>query len=99
MSLQRQLEQDSRNTVFGVIDNGPGIPDDQKVRIFERFFRGDTSHQSNGHFGLGLSIASEIIQAHGGNMYIRDTAFLKNENNGSKNQSAGGAAFFFSLPL
>lgn len=79
------LEQRDGQTVFQVCDNGPGIPDEQKGKIFDRFFRGDPSRQKNGHFGLGLSIASEIMLAHGGNIRVKDAP-------------GGGAVFVFSLP-
>lgn len=58
---------------FTVSDNGPGIPDVQKEKIFERFYRVDESHQDREHFGLGLCIAKEISDLHRGKIRVTDT--------------------------
>jgi signal transduction histidine kinase len=52
---------------FTVGDNGPGIPEEFRPRIFEKFFRVPTSSGPSGA-GLGLSIAKNIIEAHGGHI-------------------------------
>lgn len=49
-----------------VIDYGIGIKEEIKANIFERFYRGDEARNEKNHFGLGLSIAKEIIELHGG---------------------------------
>ncbi len=50
-----------------VIDEGPGIADDEQARIFERFYRADTARASrDGGAGLGLAIAQWIVDLHGG---------------------------------
>lgn len=54
-----------------VTDQGPGIPPDQKERVFERFWRGQNSRHSGA--GLGLSIVREIMLAHGGEVIIEKT--------------------------
>ena len=58
---------------FQVIDHGIGIPDAEKTHIFERFYRVDSSHSGKEHFGLGLCIAKEIIEAHRGDILVSDT--------------------------
>ncbi len=55
-----------------VSDDGPGVPDEQKSHIFQRFYRGDASHNDRSHFGLGLCIAWEILQLHKGDIRVLD---------------------------
>jgi signal transduction histidine kinase len=56
-----------------VSDDGPGIPDAQRERVFERFHRTDTSRaRSSGGAGLGLSIVRAIAEAHGGTVRARE---------------------------
>jgi signal transduction histidine kinase len=52
-----------------VVDHGPGIPETERVRVFERFYRVDES-RSNGGAGLGLSIAHSIVSLHGGTIRV-----------------------------
>lgn len=57
-----------------VADDGPGIADADKTRVFERFVRLDTSRERRrGGSGLGLAIVAEIIRAHHGEVIVRDT--------------------------
>jgi two-component system OmpR family sensor kinase len=69
--------QELENQVLiSVKDNGPGLNADQKERIFERFYRADTSrarHTEDGRqgSGLGLSIVDAIMNAHGGSVSVR----------------------------
>lgn len=58
---------------ISVADNGPGIPDSEKERIFERFYRCDKNHSQKGHHGLGLSVAREIALAHQGTLTVKDS--------------------------
>ena len=53
--------------------HGPGVPDADKQRIFERFTRGDPSRTGKAHFGLGLAVAAEIAALHGAALAVRDT--------------------------
>ncbi len=59
---------------LSIEDSGPGIPDNIRVRIFERFFRADKARSrgesDSGGAGLGLAIASWIAQAHGGKIEL-----------------------------
>ena len=58
--------------ILKVRDNGPGIPDADKEKVFERFYRAEDSRTDKEHFGLGLCIAREIIEAHGGQIRLTD---------------------------
>lgn len=69
-----------------VQDNGPGIPVESKERIFERFYRVDRARsRETGGTGLGLAIVKHIVQAHGGEVWV-------------KSELGKGATFFFTLP-
>ena len=53
--------------VLRVTDTGAGIPADDLPRIFDRFFRGQQAAQISGS-GIGLAVAAELVQAHGGRL-------------------------------
>jgi two-component system OmpR family sensor kinase len=54
-----------------VEDDGPGIPDELRRRVFERFARGDASRSRNaGSTGLGLAIVHSVVAAHGGSVSV-----------------------------
>lgn len=57
---------------LSVTDNGPGLTTEEQSRIFERFYRTDSSRTSeSGGTGLGLSIVKAIVEAHGGVIEVR----------------------------
>ncbi len=59
--------------LISVADNGNGIPDNLKERIFEPFFRVDKSRsRALGGVGLGLSLVNEIVKAHNGKISVKD---------------------------
>jgi signal transduction histidine kinase len=60
-----------RGLVLEVADSGPGIPANEREKVFERFYRGDPSRSGPG-VGLGLSIARWIATAHGGTITLHD---------------------------
>lgn len=82
------LTLESRKNVirFLVWDTGPGVPDGEKQRIFERFYRGETARPGRTHFGLGLCIGAEIARLHRGRLWVED-------------RSGGGSVFILELPL
>jgi signal transduction histidine kinase len=58
-----------------VRDEGPGVAPEVRERIFDRFFRADSSRtRSTGGSGLGLAISREIALAHAGRVWVDDTA-------------------------
>ena len=57
---------------LSVKDNGIGISDEDKKKIFDRFYRVEKARSTKEHFGLGLSIAYEIVKAHGGSIRVTD---------------------------
>lgn len=78
---------EKNDRIYFVKDEGIGVPEAQKDRLFEKFFRADNAvvQDPNGT-GLGLYIAREICRAHGGEMWFEST-------------EGQGTTFFFSLPL
>ena len=72
---------------LSVVDHGPGLPASDRERIFEPFYRADASRsRDSGGAGLGLSIVSAVVSAHGGRIRVRET-------------QGGGATFDVELPL
>jgi len=64
-----RVDSDGTEAVVAVSDHGPGLPEDQAHRVFERFFRADPSRsRTRGGAGLGLSIVDAIVTAHGGSV-------------------------------
>jgi len=60
---------DGPNAVLTVIDTGIGIPADELPHIFDRFWRGRQAAQTSGS-GIGLAVAAELAQAHGGQLTV-----------------------------
>ncbi len=58
--------------VIEVVDSGPGIPAEERRRVFERFTRGERA--SGGGTGLGLAIAQWVVELHGGSIAVADHA-------------------------
>jgi signal transduction histidine kinase len=59
--------------VLTISDEGPGIPDDEKERIFDRFYQAGAGRAAPGRgVGLGLTICREIVNSHGGAIWVTD---------------------------
>jgi two-component system OmpR family sensor kinase len=73
-------------SVIEVRDHGPGISEDDAAKVFERFYRADTSRtRETGGSGLGLAIVAAIVGSHGGTVRVEKT-------------DGGGATLVVSLP-
>lgn len=72
--------------IVWVEDGGPGVPDDEKDEVFEKFFRGSAASAVPGGTGLGLAITREIVRTHGGRVWVEDA-------------EPRGARFIVALPL
>ena len=79
------LEKDGEQALCTVEDDGPGIPQEQLLRIWERFYRGDASRSEEGS-GLGLSMVKALVRAHGGQVE-------------AESGPDGGCRFTVKLPL
>lgn len=83
--IELVLEEKKSTYIIKVIDYGPGIADADKQFIFDRFYQSDSSRHSRMHYGLGLSIAKDIVMLHKGTLSLQDTPH-------------GGCTFIISLP-
>lgn len=72
--------------VIRVSDHGPGIPTDQRERIFEPFYRLPGASERHGGVGLGLALVKSIAERHGGRVHCEDNP-------------GGGASFVVELPI
>jgi len=69
------LTDDATDVVLAVTDDGPGVPEAERDRIFERFARADGARtSSSGGTGLGLAIARDIAEQHHGTLTLAPTA-------------------------
>lgn len=64
---------DHKHIFIEVEDHGCGVRDEEKKRIFDRFYRSDRSRSDKAHYGLGLSIAMELVKLHQGKLSVKDT--------------------------
>ncbi len=76
----------NREVLVTVEDRGPGIPEEEQRRIFDKFFRSPGTRESLPGIGMGLSIAREIVTAHGGRIWVESV-------------SGQGSRFCFTLPV
>lgn len=73
LSIEMGARVKPKFITFYVIDHGCGIDDTEKKQVFNRFYSGDPSRSEKNHYGLGLSIASEITKLHHGTIILNDT--------------------------
>lgn len=80
-----QLKQTDSRFVFSVTDEGSGVPEEERQRIFHKFYQLDSSHKQEGN-GLGLALVKQIIDGCGGEIEV-------------ENLPEGGCRFIVSLPI
>lgn len=85
-SVRVELRRDGNDVVLTVADNGPGIPEEDLPRVFERFYRVDKARsRAAGGTGLGLSIVQDTVTKRGGTV-------------SAANRPEGGAVFTVRWP-
>ena len=82
--LEISAELKGGKIVIGVADHGPGIEENERARIFEKFFRGRRHRFDTKGTGMGLAIAKGIVEAHGEKIWV-------------ESEPGQGAVFYFSL--
>lgn len=83
--IELRLSRNGRTAVIEVMDRGVGVPDIEKERIFESFYRASTAGTSRGA-GIGLALVKHFAEAHGGAASCRD-------------REGGGSVFSITLPI
>jgi signal transduction histidine kinase len=81
-----QNQSESNMLTFQVVDNGPGILEEDQSKLFNKFFRSSAVREHLDGVGLGLSITKNIIEAHGGTIWVQS-------------QVGQGSTFSFTLPV
>jgi two-component system, OmpR family, sensor histidine kinase KdpD len=79
-------ERRDAKIVIGVADRGPGIEENERARIFDKFFRGRRHRFDMKGTGMGLAIAKGIVEAHGGRIWV-------------ESEPGQGSVFYFTLPI
>jgi two-component system sensor histidine kinase KdpD len=82
--IEVSVARDDSMLVFSVADHGPGLAPGEENKVFEKFYRGPGTRP--GGLGLGLSIARQLVEAHGGRIV-------------AQNRETGGARFSIRLPI
>jgi two-component system, OmpR family, sensor histidine kinase KdpD len=86
ISVIRGAGEREGTVLITVADSGPGVPEHERSRIFEKFYRGRAARERIPGTGMGLAIAREIVKAHGGEIWV-------------DSRPGAGASFSFTLPL
>jgi two-component system sensor histidine kinase SenX3 len=86
-TIRIEAVRSNGQVAISVSDQGPGIPEEDLSRVFERFYRVDKSRARDpGGTGLGLAIVKHLVELHGGQVR-------------AENRSEGGARFTIGLPF
>ena len=79
-------QRTGQHIIVNVLDSGPGIPEEEQDRIFDKYYRGFRERQDTSGTGMGLTIAKSIVEKHGGCIWVT-------------NCPEGGAMFNVSFPI
>jgi two-component system sensor histidine kinase BaeS len=79
------VNSDLRRARLEVVDTGPGVPEDEREKVFERFFRGSLGRKAGGS-GIGLAVVKDLVEAHDGEVRLETPI-------------AGGSRFVVFIPL
>ncbi len=85
-TIKITTKQKNKMVLVEIADQGPGIPDKFKADIFERFKQVQSEAHKHKGTGLGLPIAKQVIEAHGGQIGVKDN-------------TEGGTIFWFTIPM
>jgi len=77
--------EDGNGVIVSVKDNGIGIPKEEQSRLFKPYSRIQSDRQKQPGLGLGLAIAKQVVELHGGKIWV-------------DSEAGGGSSFYFSLP-
>lgn len=80
-----RLFKENKKIVFLIEDNGPGLSEEAKKHLFDKFYQADTSHKEEGN-GLGLALVKKIL-------------FLCDGEISAENMKDGGCRFTVTLPI
>lgn len=86
--IQLTLQKKDHSVEIRVEDHGPGVPREQRERIFEKFYRLPGASERSGGVGLGLSLVRSIAERHGGTVHCE-----------ARQDGRSGASFVICLPL
>jgi len=78
--------KDGERLVVNVQDSGPGIPNEEKRKLFVPYYQSSNDRSGLPGLGLGLVICKQIVELHGGSIWVQS-------------EVGGGSTFSFSLPL
>jgi len=81
------VKYDDNFVIVSVEDNGMGMTEKQKNKIFDEFYKADTSRHDFDSSGLGLPICKRIVEKHGGRIWVESNGIGK------------GSKFYFTLPI
>ena len=84
--IRINLRQQADSVAISVVDQGPGIPEDELETVFDKFVQSSKTRTGAGGTGLGLAICREIVAAHQGRIWV-------------ENNRDGGSLFSFEIPV